>query len=163
MESLEKYKEYAKRIKIFNGLQPEEVGDLLKQGEMLRYHKGQTIFHQGQLGSNIFVVWRGTVGIYIDNDLIAKCEVGDAFGEMSALNHRPHTGTASAITDVKCFVLTEDDVNSVLQKRVSVRFLLNIIHILSGHLERANIWNAQLRKKVRLLERAQERTAASTP
>ena len=152
MSDIEKYKQYAKRVKIFNGLEPEEVAEIIRRGNILDYHEGKTIFFQGQLGTNIFVVWKGTVGIFIDNALIAKCEVGDAFGEMSALNHQPHTGTASAITDAKCFVLTEDDINSILEKRVAVRFLLNIIHTLSGYVEAANISNSKLRKRVRALE-----------
>ncbi len=154
MGSIEKYKQYAKRVKIFNGLEAEEVEEIIKRGDMLEYHEGKPIFFQGQLGTNIFVVWKGTVGIFVDNDLVAKCEVGDAFGEMSALNHRPHAGSASALTDVKCFVLTEDDVNSILTKHAATRFLLNIIHILSNHLEVANTSNAKLRKRNRVLERA---------
>ena len=154
MSDLEKYAKYAKRVKLFNGLELDEVAEIIKQGEILHYHEGATIFHQGQLGTNIFVVWKGSVGIYVDNDLIAKCEVGDAFGEMSALNHRPHSGSASALSDCKCFVLKEDKINAILQKHVATRFLLNIIHMLSGYLEAANKKNSVLRKQMRRLERA---------
>ena len=162
MSSIEKYKRYAKRVALFNGLEPEEIGEILEAGEMFDYHKGATIFYQDQLGSNIFVVWKGTVGIFIDNGLIAKCEVGDAFGEMSALNHRPHVGTASALTDAKCLVLTENNLNDILQKHAATRFLLNIIHILCGHLEKANHSAALSRRKVRAMERKMDRASASS-
>ena len=118
---------------------------------MLEFYQGKTIFHEGQLGSNIFVVLKGEVGIYIHNDLIAKCKVGDAFGEMSVLNHKPHCGTATALTEVRCFVMKEDQLNAVLERRIAVRFLLNTIHILSGHLEAANHMNSELRKQLRKL------------
>ena len=149
MDKLEKYEEYAKKIKLFNGLSAEDVGAILKQGEVLDFHQGKTIFFEGQLGSNIFVVFKGEVGIHIHNDLIAKCKVGDAFGEMSVLNHRPHSGTASAVTDVRCFVIREEQLNKILEMRVAVRFLLNVIHILSGHLEIANHKVSEMKRQLK--------------
>ena len=148
MPSDDKLTKYSKKIKMFNGLQPDEIESILKQGRMLEYRKGQTIFHEGQMGSNLFILFGGEVGIFIHNDMIAKCRVGDAFGEMSVLNHKPHSGTAAALSDVRVFVLEERQLNLVLEKGVAVRLLMNVIHILSGHLEGVNAWNAALRKKV---------------
>ncbi len=148
MPSDEKLRKYSKKIKLFNGLQPDEIGSILKQGNMLEYHKGQTIFHEGQMGSNLFILFAGEVGIYIHNDMIAKCRAGDAFGEMAVLNHKPHVGSAAALSDVRVFVLEERQLNSILEKGVAVRLLMNVIHILSGHLEGVNAWNAALRKKM---------------
>ncbi|MEK7792892.1 MAG: cyclic nucleotide-binding domain-containing protein [Candidatus Hydrogenedentota bacterium] len=138
MGNAEKYRQYASKIKLFNGLTGEEVSDILHQGQVLEFPQNRTIFHEGQMGNNLFIVLSGTVAIKIRQDLIAKCHPGDAFGEMSVLNHRPHSGTAVAETLVKCFVLDEEHLNSLLEKRVAVRLLLNIIHVLSGYLEKAN-------------------------
>lgn len=148
MGTTEKYKRYAKRIKIFNGLSAEEVSDILHRGRMVEFRDGQTIFHAGQRGSTIFIVFSGVVDIYVTEKIIAKCRIGDAFGEMSVLNHRPHCATAVAHTDVKLFVIDESDINDILSQHAAVRFLLNIIHVLSGHLEVANTSIADLRKKL---------------
>ena len=40
MTKLDKYRQYAKRIALFNGLKAEEVGEIIKQGRTLEYHKG---------------------------------------------------------------------------------------------------------------------------
>ena len=140
-----KYRKYAEKVRIFNGLKPDEVRDILHQGHSLDYGKGQTIFHEGMLGSNLFIVLSGEVGLYNKDKLIALCKVGDAFGEMSVLNHRPRTATAAAQTDVKLFTLDESQMNSILEKHVAVRLLLNIVHVLSERLENANIWIAEIR------------------
>lgn len=143
MLNREKYEKYARKIKVFNGLTPEDVYDIIHHGKVLQFQKGQTVFHEGMLGSNLFVVLSGQVGIYSKGKQIARCEVGDAFGEMSVLNHRPRCATAGALSDVSLFTLDEAEINQILEKRVAVRILLNIIHILSDRLESANEYIAE--------------------
>ena len=138
----DKYAKYAKRVKIFKGLQPEEVGGIIQQGATLQFEKGKTIFHEGMLGTNLFIVLHGEVALYKKTQIIAKCEVGDTFGEMAVLNHRPRSATAAAVEDTKLFTLDERQIDSILDKRAAVRILLNIIHVLSERLEVANSLNA---------------------
>ena len=146
-DRLAKYRRYAEKIPIFDGLTPEEVEYILHHGQQLYFREGQTIFHQGQLGSNLFVVLSGKIMIYEHNEPIAKLHVGDAFGEMAVLNQRPRSATAAALTEVRVFTLRESEINDILEKRVAVRVLLNIIHMLSERLEQANTNVAELCKK----------------
>lgn len=148
----ERYRHYAERIPLFNGLKPDEVRDVLKLGAFLDFGGGRVIFHEGQMGSNLFVVLNGTVDIFVQKELIAKCRAGDAFGEMSVLNHEPHKGTAVARTDVKLFTLNEEQLNQLLSQKVAIRFLLNVIHILSGHVESSNVRNLHFRRQIEQLE-----------
>ncbi len=91
----EKYRKYAQKIPIFKGFEPEEVDYILHHGKVMDFNTGQTIFHEGMLGSNVFIILSGAVGIYRKNELIAKCGVGDAFGEMAVLNKQPRNATAT--------------------------------------------------------------------
>ena len=145
----DKYRQYAKKIAIFHGLRPEEVQHVLKQGHTLEFRKDQTIFHEGQLGSNLFVVLNGEIGIHAKNRMIAKCKSGDTFGEMAVLNQAPRNATAMAITDTRLFTLDEAGINKVLENKEGVRILLNIIHVLSERLEEANTFLADVREKGR--------------
>ena len=147
MGDIDKYRRYAEEVRIFNGLHPHEVSDIVQGGTRMSYLKGQTIFHEGMMGSNLFVVLGGKVALYAKNRLIARCEVGEAFGEMAVLNQRPRTATAAAETDVDLFTLDESQINEILEKRVAVRFLMNIIHVLSEHLEKSNTLIADVRKR----------------
>ncbi len=133
-----KYLRYAEKIRIFNGLIPEEVEYILHHGKILVFREGETVFHEGQLGSNLFIVLSGKIAIYKKNKSIATCTVGDAFGEMAVLNHEPRTATAAAVKETKLFTLDEKQINEILEKHVAVRLLLNIIHVLSERLEDAN-------------------------
>lgn len=143
MKDLELCKVYAKKIRIFNGLEPEEVRDILSRGRMFQFEEGQVIFSEGTLGSAIFIVLEGEVDIYSKATFIGRCVRGDAFGEMSVLNHRPRMASAVARTRVKVFTLAESELNQILQKKAAVRILLNIIHVLSERLEAANLHIAE--------------------
>ena len=153
------YKGIAQKVKLFEGLSENEVSDIMRHGKSMHYRAGDSIFHKGQLGNTIFIVLSGTVNIVIENHVIAKCRVGDAFGEMSALNHRPHCANAEAHTEVKLFTLSEKQITYLLEKRVGIRLLLNIIHILSGYLENANHINA---KNTRIIEDLHVKACAPT-
>ena len=138
-----KYERYARKVRIFNGLKPDDVADIIHKGKILYFQQGQTVFHEGTLGSNLFVVLSGQIAIYNKGKPIARCNVGDAFGEMAVLNQKPRCATAAALTDIKLFTLEEHQINEILKKRVAVRFLLNIIHVLSERLECADAWIAK--------------------
>jgi len=138
MSDRDKYRRYAEKIRIFNGLTPEEVSDILHQGQVIQFRQGDTIFHEGSLGSNLFIVLSGQCAIYSKDKEIARCQVGDAFGEMAVLNHKPRCATAAALSDVTVFTLDEAQINSILKKHVAVRILLNVVHVLSERLESNN-------------------------
>lgn len=145
MGTQEQYQMYAKKIRIFNGLQPSEVEFILKSGTIVHFREGQTVFHEGMLGSNLFIILSGKVSIYNKKRPIAICDVGDAFGEMAVLNRKPRSATAAAKTDVKLFTLDERQINQILDKAVAAKLLLNVIHVLSERLEQANATVAKLR------------------
>ena len=140
MSDAEKYRSYADKIAIFKGLLPEEVAAVMKHGKVLYFRQNQTIFHEGMLGSNLFVILSGEVGIYRKSDLIAKCKAGDAFGEMAVLNNKPRNATATALSEAKCLTLDEREINQILAKGVSTKLLLNIVGLLSVRLMNANAW-----------------------
>ncbi|MBI1317360.1 MAG: cyclic nucleotide-binding domain-containing protein [Candidatus Hydrogenedens sp.] len=150
-EKVEKYRRYAEKVRIFQNLDPQDVSTILHHGKVLNFREGQTIFHEGMLGSNLFIVLKGEVAIQHKNELIAKCKVGDAFGEMAVLNHEPRTATALALTECRCFTLEEREVNELLEQKLAVRVLLNVIHVLSERLEGANAYITEMKKNHRQL------------
>jgi len=130
MDTFDRFDRYRKTVALFQGLAPDEIADIISRGKTLHFTKGKTIIHKGQCGNNLFVVFSGSVGIYRDNRKIARCRVGDAFGEMSLIEHLPQVATAIAEDDVRLFALSEEGFNEILNRRVAVRFLLNVVHVL---------------------------------
>jgi CRP-like cAMP-binding protein len=156
MSDMDKYKGYARKVHIFHGLQPEEVGHIIRKGEIVPYPRGQTVYHEGQTGNSIFIVFNGKVGVYHLQKLIAKCHVGDSFGVMSALTHEPHSGTASAMVASDIFVLHESELNEILEKKTAIRLLLNVVHVLSKRLHDANHRALQMTERLNELLQKQD-------
>lgn len=163
MNDMSRYERYAKRIPLFKGLQPDEISDILHRGEVMYVPKGKTIFYKGQSGNNLFIVFSGVVDIFNDEKRIARCRVGDAFGEMSVLDHRPRSASAMAATEAKLFTLDENQINEMLHQHVAVRLLLNVIHLLSDHLVNTNSLLANAEHKLRKYEQAEEQLGAVDP
>lgn len=123
-------------------MSPDELNALMERGTILHIPKGDTICSEGEPGSYVFVILHGSVSIYRKSKMIAKCKDYDAFGEMSVLNGRPRSATAKATTQVELLALDEMEVNKILGSEIAVRFLLNIIQVLSERLEVGNTWIA---------------------
>lgn len=117
---------------------------------------------RGQCGNNLFVVFSGTVDIFRNDRRIAVCRVGDAFGEMSVMAHLPQEATAVAADDARLFALSERSINEILSRRVAVRFLLNVIHLLCRNFTIIVGDLAQLEIRV-TRQRRQPVPAAKTP
>ncbi len=145
MPSLEACQQYAERIAIFRSLTAEDVRDILKMGQVTDFRSGKTIFHEGTLGNNLFIVLKGEVSIYRRSKEIAVLKRGEAFGEMAVLNDEPRTATASAKTDTRLFSLTDKQVHALIKTPNGTKVLMNVVHVLSERLADANAQLARMR------------------
>jgi len=128
----------AERIGLFEGLSAEDVAGILARGMTIRVGKGETVFHKGSYGSQLYVILSGRFAVRDGDKTIAMLRTGDTFGEMSVINREPRSASVEAIDDSRLFVLTETTFKHLLAKRISVQILLNIVRILSRRLREAN-------------------------
>lgn len=67
--------------------------------------EGDCVFQEGELGTEMFIIQDGKVGILQrvgeEDRLMATLERGDFFGEMSVLEEMPRSATARAVTPVR--------------------------------------------------------------
>lgn len=126
------------RVELFHGLSPEEVMKILSKGMTMRCAKDETLFYQGTVGSQMYVVLGGTVGVFDGLTCIARLHTGDMFGEMALVDKAPRSATVVALEESRLFVLSESTFEHLLTKRVAIRILLNIIHTLSKRLRDSN-------------------------
>lgn len=70
---------------------------------LVKVRKGDTIFKEGELGTEMFIIQSGKIRIYKDIDgydqTLTVLEKGDFFGEMAILEGLPRTATAEAEED----------------------------------------------------------------
>ncbi len=138
MSMISKFAEMARRVPLFNGLSPEDVAKIFSKGMTLTIEKGNVIFFQGTTGNQMYVVLGGKVDLYDNKRYIASLTTGDLFGEMAVINNEPRSATAVAAEDTSLFMLSETVFQRLMEKRVAIRMLLNIVGTQSRRLRDMN-------------------------
>jgi CRP/FNR family transcriptional regulator, cyclic AMP receptor protein len=80
---------------------------------------GQKIFNVGDLGDSLYIVRRGRVQVYVEDDLgesivTGESEAGDVFGEISMLDGGPRTATAVAVEASEVFRLDRESLQELV-------------------------------------------------
>lgn len=126
------------RVELFHGLSREDCGKIFSKGMTMRVTKQETIFHKGTVGSQMYIVLGGKVGVVEGGKVLAELRTGDMFGEMALVNNEPRSATVVAMEDSRLFVLSQATFERLLTKRVAIQILMNIIHTLSKRLKETN-------------------------
>ncbi len=110
------------------------------QGSIQAYAAGETIFQQGDLGTEMYIIQEGEVHIvkHINQEshLLSKLEKGDFFGEMALLESVPRTADAVAHTEVKALIINGARFDEMLRKNPEIA--VRIIRKYSKRLREAN-------------------------
>lgn len=92
----------------------DPVGD-----RTLEFGAGRFIFHEGDLGTEMYIIHDGQVEILQESSegprQIAILERGDFFGEMSILEELPRNAAARALTDAKVIMIDGATFDSMLR------------------------------------------------
>lgn len=113
--------------------------DPLKDSQ-LAYSAGETIFAQGDLGTEMFIIQEGEVEIVKhiggESHTLSRLEKGDFFGEMAVLEAMPRTADAVAATEVRVVAINGSRFDEMLRKNPEVA--VRIIRKYSKRLREAN-------------------------
>lgn len=138
MSDIGKYAVLTQRVDLFRGLRAEDVAKIFSKGMTIRVDKGETVFYKGTIGSQMYVVLGGKLGVYDGTSMIATLTVGDTFGEMALISEDVRSATVLAQEHSHLFVLNETTFHKLLTKRVAVQILLNVIKTISDRLRATN-------------------------
>jgi CRP-like cAMP-binding protein len=119
------YSQLLARISIFENLQPEELEHLSSLLRSRRYARGEVIFHQGDVGTALYIVRKGQVAIRLSSEdgkeaLLTLLDRGDFFGELSLLDGEPRSTDAVAREEVDLLSLQREDFHRFLEARPQV-------------------------------------------
>jgi CRP-like cAMP-binding protein len=87
---------------LFADLTPQALGFLAEHATRLDYERGRTIFRQGDDGDTLFVIAEGMVKVWVSSGegeemVLATLRSPDAFGELTAIDGRPRSASATAL------------------------------------------------------------------
>jgi CRP-like cAMP-binding protein len=105
------------------------------------FSKGDLIFSEGDLGSEMFIIQTGKVRIFKNIDgfdqTLTVLEKGDFFGEMSSLEGMPRSASAEAEED--CDLIKINSANFVAMIKSNIEIAIRIMRKLSLRLREANV------------------------
>ena len=101
---------------------------------------GETIFQEGDLGTEMFIVQEGEVHIIKrlrgETHILSRMEKGDFFGEMGVLESTPRSAEALAFTEVKLLPINGSRFDEMIRKTPEIA--VRIIRKYSKRLREAN-------------------------
>lgn len=111
--------------KIFSSLDDKSLLELLKQFKKVWLQQGSTLFKQGELSHNLYLLICGRIGLFLKTEtketvLINEILPGMLMGEVSALSHEPRFATAKAVKKSLVLELSSDDFIEICKKYNSV-------------------------------------------
>lgn len=105
---------FLKYIPLFASLKSTDHAELASVMKMRRYQKGETIFHQEDPGSTLYIITSGQVKIATESPeggeaILAILTDGDFFGELSLLDQEPRSASVVAMQDTQTLTLDRHD------------------------------------------------------
>ena len=100
------------------------------------FQEGEEIFAKGEIGTSLFILHDGQVGIFNGSQQLASFGPGDFFGELALLDTEPRSATAAALSQVLAFRIDQEDFYDVMEERAEV--LRNILRMLCQRIRLQN-------------------------
>jgi small-conductance mechanosensitive channel/CRP-like cAMP-binding protein len=111
-----------KRMPIWSSLTEDELRVLARRLKRLWFAPGESIVREGEAGSSMFVILRGTADVRLTGALnesqqIATLGPGEFFGERSLLTGEKRSASVIATDILECGKLEKEDVGGLLMQR----------------------------------------------
>ncbi len=119
------YAQLLAQVSIFQDLPPAELEHLSTLIRPRRYAKGEVIFHQGDVGTALYIIRKGEVAIRLSSAdgkevILALLDRGDFFGELALLDGEPRSTDAVAREEADLLALQREDFRHFLDARPQV-------------------------------------------
>ncbi|UCC60676.1 MAG: Crp/Fnr family transcriptional regulator [Dehalococcoidia bacterium] len=111
--------ELLSRIPLFTSLKPEHLNEIAGKLTLRNYKRGTTIFHKDDPGSTLYIIKTGQVKIGAPSPegeemILAILTDGDFFGELSILDGKPRSASATAMETTDTLILNRNDLLDVI-------------------------------------------------
>lgn len=128
-------------IPLFEGLAGEDLDHLASTLVERKLTGGEMIFHQGDAGTEMYIVAQGHVNIHLPGEASRRVSlkditVGEYFGELALFDDKPRSASALATTDALLLELSRETLSAYLERRP--RAAMAILRTMAERLRETN-------------------------
>lgn len=104
-----------KQIPLLEELNEDDHKEIIKRITLEFFPKDYMVFKEGDPGDAFFIIKKGMVRVYHENDDpteekdVAALGDNDFFGEMALISEKPRNATVKTTAETEVFKLTKDD------------------------------------------------------
>lgn len=141
-------------LELFQGVQPDDVQNLLQECERRDIATGETLLSPGKRNEHVYVVLSGELTVHVgsaDSPVLTTMEVGACAGEMSIIEDRDPSAFVIAAEPTHLLVIHKDVLWNLVD--VSHEFSKNLLMVLSERVRTHNHFIAASIGDWRKLER----------
>jgi sulfate permease, SulP family len=133
------------QVGVLYNFNPSDIAALKSRLTRVAHPKGGVIFHQGDSGTDLFIVTRGTASAFIHQPTgrdirLVTFAPGTVFGELAILDAGPRSASIVADDDFVCYALSQTQFAALSSETpaIAIKLLANLGRELSGRLRRAD-------------------------
>jgi serine/threonine protein phosphatase PrpC len=126
------------KIPLLHWCNREDLLDVAAVARPVRITRGQTIFAEGELGNELYLLVHGDVSVVSGGTGVAHLGPGSTFGEMALLDQPRRSATVEALSDGELLVISREAFFTLLKANpnLAVKLLWNLLLAVSGNLRR---------------------------
>jgi CRP-like cAMP-binding protein len=122
--------DFLKKIHLFHGLEDDDYERIASELDEMQVPSGGVVFEQGGKADSFYLIYGGSVRIIRKQNnkeiQLAILVKNDYFGEMALVEHRLHSGTATALTDTSLLILSRKDFEKLYKSDPQLKLNLEL-------------------------------------
>jgi CRP/FNR family transcriptional regulator, cyclic AMP receptor protein len=127
---------FLREVRLFKDIEAPELTALGLTLRERALRRGQVLFHEGEVGEEMFIVVRGSIVISKPvkervEQVLARMGPGDFFGEMSLFDRSPRSATVQADSDAALLALDREALRRLteLSPRAAAAFFYALVQV----------------------------------
>jgi len=145
-----------KNCELFNGLSGSEIKTLISISHIRDYSESEKIFFDGTIGLCIYLIVKGSVQIFTENDnkvsILKEFAEGAFFSEVHLFSETSHTVSCMAKEVTRVIVFAKPDIEDIvkIKPKLGNKILLKFLDFFAKKLDELYKENSDLKNRLNL-------------
>ena len=109
-----------KSTPVFANTSEKSLESMIKSAVEKTVSPGEKVVQQGQGGVGFYLILDGKAEVIKDGTKLAELGAGNFFGELGVIDGQPRTADVVAVTETKCWILSQWAMKSIIANHPEV-------------------------------------------